>query len=254
MKTRFTQLLLAATTFIGASSAMSGEFNSDGVKIHYDIFGKGEPVILIHGLYASAKTNWELPGVAAELAKRYQVVALDNRGHGQSDKPTAEGAYGVKMTGDIVRLMDHLHIAKAHVVGYSMGGMITMKLLTLHPDRVISAVLGGMGWLKAGSPQQRMWEMAQGRKGEKTPAACLHGFAQLAVTEAEVKAVRVPVTVIIGERDICRRLYVEPLRQIRPDWPVRVIAGAGHLNCIVKPDFKAQIASALEKHSSGKPK
>jgi pimeloyl-ACP methyl ester carboxylesterase len=247
MRATLAQLLLAA-------AALGGEFNSDGVKIHYDVFGKGEPVILIHGLYASSKTNWELPGIAAELARRYRVIALDNRGHGQSGKPTAEGAYGTKMVGDIVRLMDHLHIAKAHVVGYSMGGMITMKLTTLHPDRVISAVLGGMGWLRADSPQERVWEMARGKDSAKTPVACLHGFAQLAVTEAEVKAIRVPVTAIIGERDICRRFYVEPLREIRSDWTVRVIAGAGHLNCVVKPDFKAQIAAAIDRHSGAKTK
>lgn len=247
MRTALAQLFLA-------TAALCGEFNSDGVRIHYDVVGKGEPVVLIHGLYASAKTNWESPGTTAALAKRYQVIALDNRGHGESDKPAAEGAYGAKMAGDIVRLMDHLHLAKAHVVGYSMGGMITMKLLTLHPDRVISAVLGGMGWLKASGPQERMWEMAQGHKGAKTPAACLHGFAQLAVTEAEVKAVRVPVTVIIGERDPCRRLYVEPLREIRPDWPVHVIAGAGHLVCVVKPDFKAQIVAAIDRNSGAKTK
>jgi pimeloyl-ACP methyl ester carboxylesterase len=96
--------------------------------------------------------------------------------------------------------------------------------------------------------------MARGKDSAKTPVACLHGFAQLAVTEAEVKAIRVPVTAIIGERDICRRFYVEPLREIRSDWTVRVIAGAGHLNCVVKPDFKAQIAAAIDRHSGAKTK
>ena len=154
----------------------------------------------------------------------------------------------MKMVEDIVRLMDHLHIAKAHVAGYSMGGMIAMKLLTTHPERVSSAVLGGMGWLKEGSPLQKFWEVANGRGNGKVPAACLHGFAELAVSAAAVKAVRVPVEIIVGDRDPCRRLYVEPLRQIRPDWPEHVIEGAGHLICVVKPDFKAQLKSALDRH------
>jgi len=243
-----------ALTVFGALSAAADEFSSNGVKIHYTIVGKGRPVILIHGLYSSAKINWEMPGITAELAKQFQVIALDNRGHGQSDKPEAEDAYGVAMVEDIVRLMDHLRIPKAHVVGYSMGGMIAMKLLTLHPGRVNLAVLGGMGWLKAGSPMQRFCEMARGRANSKTPVACLHGLARLAVTEAEVKAVRVPVVLIVGDRDPCRRMYVEPLRPIRPDWPVHIIPGAGHLTCIMKPEFKTQVKLAMDRDRSANPK
>ena len=224
---------------------------SNGVKIHYVIQGKGDPVILVHGLTSTSKLNWEMPGTIAELAKHYRVIAFDNRGHGQSDKPEREDQYGVQMVEDVVRLMDHLHITKAHVVGYSLGGMIALKLLTLHPERLRSAVLGGMGWLKADSPFQHYWEEAKGRRTAKVPAACVRGIAKLAVTEDEVKAVRVPVTIIVGERDPCRRLYVEPLVRVRPDWPEHVVQGAGHMNCILKPDFKTQIEAALDQ---GRPK
>jgi len=151
------------------------------------------------------------------------LLALDNRGHGQSGKPSAEGLYGQQMVEDIVRLMDHLRIGKAHVVGYSMGGMITMKLLTSHSDRVKSAVLGGMGWLQAGSPLEKFWELVPDRQGQKVPVACLHGLAELAVTEAQVRSVRVPVTIIVGDHDPCRRMYVEPLKRVRPDWPVHLV-------------------------------
>jgi pimeloyl-ACP methyl ester carboxylesterase len=231
-------------------AAARGEvFDSDRVKIHYTVQGKGEPVILVHGLSSSAMLNWELPGIAPELAKHYQVIALDNRGHGQSDKPQAEGLYGQQMVEDIVRLMDHLRIPKAHVVGYSMGGMITMKLLTEHPERVRSAILGGMGWLQTGSPLQKFWELVPDRGNQKVPVACLHGLAELAVKEGEVKAVRVPVTIIVGDRDPCRRMYVEPLQRIRPDWPIHIVTDAGHINCILKPDFRAQVKSALDARS-----
>jgi hypothetical protein len=78
------------------------------------------------------------------------------------------------------------------------------------------------------------------------PTACLHGVARLGVTEEQVRAVRVPVTIIGGDRDPCRRLCVEPLRRIRPDWPIHVIADAGRLNCSTKPDFKTQLEAALQ--------
>ena len=249
MKTRIVSLTLAALA-AGAAALRADDFLSKGVKIHYEVSGQGEPVILIHGLYSSARMNWGLPGITAALAQHFQVIALDNRGHGQSDKPDGEDQYGPEMAEDIVRLMDHLHIQKARVVGYSLGGMITMKLLTLHPERVRSAVLGGMGWLQEGSPLQRFWETLPGRSA-LVPAACLHGMAKLAVTEAQVKAVRVPVTIIVGDRDPCRRLYVEPLLRIRPDWPEKVISGAGHLNCIFKSEFKNELQKALRQPVAG---
>src|SRR5204862_320240 len=68
---------------------------------------------------------------------------MDCRGHGKSDKPHEPGKYGVEMVEDVVRLMDHLRIKRAHIVGYSMGSMITAKLLVTHPERLITATLGG---------------------------------------------------------------------------------------------------------------
>lgn len=239
-------LLLASVSLalVGAWTS-AADFDSNGVNIHYTISGKGEPVILIHGLYASATINWELPGIVTGLAKDFRVIALDCRGHGQSGKPDAEGDYGAQMAEDVVRLMDHLHIAKARVAGYSMGGMITMKLLTLHPERVRAAVVCGMGWHRVGAPLNQIWDVAGGRGTLGVPAACLRGFPALAVTEREIKAVSVPVTIIVGDRDPCRRLYVAPLARARPDWPVHLIKDAGHLNCIIKPEFKMQLRAAL---------
>jgi len=235
----------AATIILLPANARADEFDSAGVKIHYVVRGQGDPVILIHGLYSSAAMNWGLPGINAELARHFQVIAFDNRGHGQSGKPEAEDQYGVAMVEDVVRLMDHLHVAKAHVVGYSLGGMITMKLLTLHPERVSSAVLGGMGWMKQDSGLDRIWTIMQPRNSGTVPIACLHGMAKLGVTEEQVKAIHIPVTVIVGDHDPCRQMYVAPLTRIRPDFPVHIIPNAGHLNCILQPDFKAQLKAAL---------
>jgi pimeloyl-ACP methyl ester carboxylesterase len=85
-------------------------FDSKGVSIQYTVEGKGEPVVLIHGLCANAQFNWRAPGIIKALAKDYQVIALDARGHGGSGKPKEEEAYGIEMMEDIVRLLDHLNI------------------------------------------------------------------------------------------------------------------------------------------------
>jgi pimeloyl-ACP methyl ester carboxylesterase len=245
MKTFHFALALVAFMFT-AMRSIGEDFNSGGVKIHYAVHGYGEPVILIHGLYSSGRLNWDAPGTTASLAKHFGVITLDCRGHGRSEKPRAEDAYGTNMVEDVVRLMDHLNIRTARVAGYSMGGMITMKLAVMHPDRVSAAVLGGMGWMKTGAPLNSVWDERE-RERFFVPPACAKSFPQLAVSEAEIKAVKIPVTILIGEDDPCRTWYVEPLQKIRPEWPVHIIPGADHLNCIAKPEFKTLLETALGK-------
>ena len=76
------------------------------------------------------------------------MIAIDNRGHGLSDKPHDPQAYGINMVSDVVRLLDHLSIQKAHIVGYSMGGRIASVFLTEHPERVRTATLGAAPWAR----------------------------------------------------------------------------------------------------------
>ena len=220
-----------------------------GVKLRYYSEGTGPAVVLIHGLHSSARINWQVNQVFADLAKSHQVIALDLPGHGASDKPEDEAAYGTQMVEDVVALMDHLKIDKAHVVGYSMGGMIALKLIVTHPDRVLSGTLGGMGWLRDGSRLQQFWERMPVRDGARTPGACSQSLGKLAVTEAELKAVKIPMAVFVGDRDPVKRLYVTPLQSVRNDWPVTEIPDAGHLNCIVKPEFRNGVTKWVEQQA-----
>jgi pimeloyl-ACP methyl ester carboxylesterase len=226
-------------------------FEADGVKIAYFVQGEGEPVVLIHGWLSSAGVNWALPGISGLLARDYRVIAADVRGHGLSDKPTKEDDYGPELVEDVVRLLDHLKIKKAHVVGYSMGGIIAGNFIAKHPDRVLSGTLGGMGWLKAGGAGQ--WGFAQIGKNDRNAKAltvCGRSLAKLALTEEEIKSIRVPVTVLVGDKDdLIKKLYVEPLREVRKDWPVVEIRDADHISCILKPQFREEIAAWLKKNS-----
>jgi len=115
----------------------------DSVKIHYMLLGTGgSHVVLIHGYSGNAYGNWYLNGIMDALAVNHQVVALDCRNHGRSDKPEPRG--GGKAS-DVIELMDHLKIDKAHIHGYSMGGMLTAQLLAERPERFITAGFGGSG-------------------------------------------------------------------------------------------------------------
>lgn len=226
------------------------EFRSNGVPISYTDEGHGTPVVLIHGLTSSGDRNWRLPGIIQRLTPHNRVITIDVRGHGRSGKPEGESAYGVQLEEDVVRLLDHLHIRRAHVVGYSMGGMIVMKMLVLHPARVQSALLGGMGWLPQGSPLQERWRNRPLRGGRGHVSAVARSLGELAVSEAEVRAIRVPVEVVVGDRDPVRRPYVDPLLAIRPDWPLVVIAGAGHITCVTKPQFRDTVAAWLGRQTT----
>lgn len=117
-------------------------FDSNGVSIHYIDQGAGVPIVLVHGRGGSLQ-GWIDNGVLPNLAKDYRVIAFDLRGHGLSAKPHTQQQYGKEMALDIVRLMDHLGIDKAHIIGYSPGANIVAQLLVLHPERFITATLGG---------------------------------------------------------------------------------------------------------------
>jgi pimeloyl-ACP methyl ester carboxylesterase len=123
----------------------------DGVKIHYLTHGPSTPlragdsgswVVLVHGYSDNAQRMWFNTGIAPEIAKRHRVVAIDNRNHGQSDKPQPGGSGRAQ---DVVELMDHLKIQRAHIHGYSMGGGIVGSLLGMIPERFITAGFGGSG-------------------------------------------------------------------------------------------------------------
>ena len=87
------------------------------MKIHYETWGEGYPIILVHGIIANLKLNWLVQNWVETLRPIRRVVALDCRGHGESDKPHDPAAYGSENTGqDVLRLMDYLGIDKAEIV------------------------------------------------------------------------------------------------------------------------------------------
>jgi pimeloyl-ACP methyl ester carboxylesterase len=264
-------------------------FDSNGVKIHYVVEGEGEPVVLIHGFTASIQMQWGLPGIISKLNRDFQVIALDNRGHGRSGKPHDPKMYGVEMVNDVVRLMDHLKIEKAHVVGYSMGGFMTDLLLATHPDRLITATLGGAGWMKVDDTRMAfMTELADSLDSGKgigplikqlTPAgrpeptdeqlktfnqmllltndpkalaACVRGMGRLNVTEAQLRANKVPTLALIGELDPLK-LGVDELAKVMTNLKVEVIEGTDHMTAFRDPKFMDDLQEFLVSHSKLKP-
>ena len=247
-------------------------FDSDGVRIRYLDLGDGDAVVLLHGFSLSAETNWSLTGLLDSLPQEYRMLALDQRGHGRSDKPHDPEEYGLEFVEDVIRLLDALEIETAHVVGYSMGGGLALRLAADHPDRVRSVVVGGAGWTppgtlppglqewpdkieriadEGGSLTDAMWmpgwpdptpEMRAFLDGNdaRALAAVLRAMPELRLTAASVGAIGVPILAVIGEADF-ERPAVDALVEVNPDVEVSVLAGKNHATAV----FDAELGQVV---------
>lgn len=120
------------------ATAPDQQFTADGVTLRYREAGSGDAVVLIHGYSAALES---MLGVAKALPQTHRMVALDVRGFGRSSKFAEPVRFGQQMVDDVIRLMDHLKIPRAHVVGHSMGALIAANLAARYPGRVITASL-----------------------------------------------------------------------------------------------------------------
>ena len=116
---------------------------NDGLRIHYDITGEGEPLVLYHGLTGSGE-RWRDTGYVAGLEDAYRLILIDARGHGESDKPHNASAYSrLKQAADVTAVLNDLGIGAASFWGHSMGGDVALTLGRRHPDRVRALVVTG---------------------------------------------------------------------------------------------------------------
>lgn len=242
-------------------------FDSDGVTIHYEVFGDGQPIVLVHGFASNLQDNWVLTGwVKRLLDQGRRVVALDCRGHGESAKPHDPEAYADgAMAGDVIRLMDHLEIARADLMGYSMGGGIALDLIMRHPQRFRRVVLGGVGGitrratessaiadaLAADDPSAASGIVARGfrqfaeQRGNdlKALAACIRRGRSRPEPEA-LASITLPVLVAVGEKDdLVGR--ADTLAEAIPGARLVTVSDRDHLTVVPDDRFKEAILGFL---------
>lgn len=265
-------------------------FDSAGLQVFYTDEGprEADPVILVHGFAVNGDINWRANGIVSALNQDFRVITIDNRGHGLSGKPHEPEKYGIEMVNDIVRLMDHLKIPKAHVVGYSMGAFITMRLIASYPDRLLSAMPCGAGWSK---PEGSNIEMLNGLadsldrdegfdalarhiepegkdpgavriasmnyflsriNDKKALAAVVRGFKSLVVEEAELRTNKVPVKSVVGSRDPLRD-GVDNMKDVMANLETVYLEGDDHITAMRDKQFIANIRDFLAAHRQAKP-
>lgn len=260
--------MLLAASFVAARAppALPDQFfDSAGVRLRYVEQGTGPAIVLMHGYTGTLDRHFIANGVFANLATHHRVIALDLRGHGKSAKPHDPRAYGEEMSRDVVRLLDHLKIQRAHVLGYSLGAMIAGRLATASPERLISVAYVASLPLRTGDAYMEKFadESVKELEGDlpfkslaiglqppgsapptdeeirkavaplvaandvKALASLWRGYKTLAVSDQQLKAVTVPSIVIIGSEDI-GAAGVPHLNTTQPQIRTVIVQGAQH--------------------------
>ena len=240
-----------------------------GVKIAYLDEGRGAPIVLIHGFASTKEVNWVNPGWFVTLTGAgRRVIALDNRGHGESTKLYDPAAYhSATMADDVRALLDHLAIENADVMGYSMGARIAAFLGVDHPARARSLVLAGLGIrlvegvglpeniagaLEAPSvddvtdPTGRVFRtFAEQTKSDLIAlAACMRGSRQT-LSRAQVGAIRAPVMIAVGTKDDVAGSAQE-LAALIPGARAFDIPDRDHMLAVGDKEFKAGVLDFLD--------
>lgn len=250
-------LLTAACQLITApppSVATTVELN--GIDLYYEVHGRGEPLVLIHGGLGNAG-YWS--NQIERFAQKYQVIALDSRGHGRSTFNEEPISYAL-MTSDVLALMDYLEIEKANIVGWSDGGIIGLELAINHPDRVNRIVAYGANYDLSGlrsdigesvrfnayieqaaadyqtlSPDPTRWD------------AFLENIGTMWATEpnytpAQLATITTPILILDGEEEELIEIdHVKEMAGLIPTAKLILMAGVGHFAPWEQPQAFNQI-------------
>ena len=243
------------------------DFDSDGVRLHFEVHGPedGPPIVLVHGFASDYQLNWVGTRWQETLTKAgHRVIGLDCRGHGNSDKPHDPAAYALEvMAADVQRLLDHVEIATANYLGYSMGGKIGVQSMLDFPKRLGRVVLGGVGWGGAfraaneiakafrggpvdGPVATSFYDFAKARPSNdlEALAACILG-PQPEPDPSTLAKIANPLLVVVGDQDDVVT-DVDKLIEHIPTAKLVTIAGRNHMSAVPAGEFKKAALEFLE--------
>jgi pimeloyl-ACP methyl ester carboxylesterase len=239
-----------------------------GVRVAYETAGEGNPIVLAHGFASDRNQNWKNLGWYESLTGAgFRVVALDFRGHGESDRPHEDHFYGDKMLDDVLAVMDAEKIERADLMGYSMGAILSVGLLMTHPQRIRSAVLAGIGEkyfdertsrrrgiaaaLRAADPatisdpEQRAFRTFASQSGKDIAAlaACMSADRTM-YSPAQLKACTTPVLVVAGETDH-QAGSPEPLATAFANGRAVAVPGRDHMTAVGDKVYRQAVLKFL---------
>ena len=245
-------------------------FHNGTVEIAYLDEGEGEPIVLVHGFASTRSVNWVYPTWVSELRKDgRRVIALDNRGHGESSKLYDPAQYSIAaMASDVVALMDHLEVERADIMGYSLGARMAAWLALNASQRLRAAIFGGIGMamIEGGGPGENVAAALeapsldevtdpvgrtfrafadQTRSDRLALAACLRGSRGL-MSRAEVARIALPVLIAVGTTDEIAG-SAEGLGQIIAGSDVLDIPNRDHMRAVGDKVYKTGVVDFLSR-------
>lgn len=259
----------------GPQAVDDGFAQTQDLRIYYQRFGKGFPLVLVHGWGTDSHTHWVPNGWIQQLAQHRTVIAIDVRGHGRSDKPLALAPYSyAQMSNDVLAVMDKLDLKQVDFMGYSMGAFMGAHLLGHHAERFRSMVLGGIGdesdataalgsiiaqALRAESADgvEHPYGRAARSYVESTPTNDLQALAYsaqkmwsegfpLVLAGTQIAHAGFPVLVVNGADDHPYVGSVSSLIDALPNARYHEISGTDHMTVVGDPRFKEVVLAFLE--------
>jgi pimeloyl-ACP methyl ester carboxylesterase len=232
------------TTIYGRNAAVGKYADIRGFKMYYETYGKGEPVLIIHGNGGSINNFlYQIP----VFAKNYQVIIADSRAQGKSVDPTDSLSYEM-MTDDLNALLDKLNLKQCYVIGWSDGGINGLLLAIRHPDKVKKlAITGANLWpdSTAVDPFVYKWAMGENEKVKKeaiTPKTknelkLLHLLSyEPHITVEQLHTITCPTLVIGGDHDAILPAHTMLIAQSIPNSYLWIVPNSGHATPVYKKD------------------
>lgn len=254
--TLFLSLMFSAhaeTTF-DLPGAQSAYADIDDIRMYYEIYGKGEPLLLLHGAASYISLfAYQLP----ELSNHFRVIAPESRGHGRTTD-SAKPISNRLMAEDFIKLMDRLKITSAYVVGWSDGGCTGLTMAYDHPERVKKLVVIGANFDSTGLQDDTI-ELFRNLTPDTFPFPFLHNtYNRIApdpahwpvffekikknmlasiLTINQLKQIQCPTLVMVGDHDVIKMSHTVDLFEALPRGQLMVVPNASHMVPWEKPEI-----------------
>ncbi|KAA5548566.1 alpha/beta fold hydrolase [Adhaeribacter rhizoryzae] len=257
---------------------MTSEYSEvNGLKMYYEIYGQGKPIVLIHGGGSTIQTNFEK--IIPLLAKNRQVIAVELQAHGRTNDRNADLTFE-QDADDVATLLKNLKINKADFFGFSNGGTTTLQIAIRHPELVDKLILGSALAKRNGVPEW-FWGYMENAKLENMPEQLKEGYKKVAadtnglqvmhdrdakrmvnfkdIPDEQIKSIKAPTLIIIGDKDVITPEHALELHRQIANAEIAIIPG-GHGQYIgevttITPDFKESdlVVPMIEKFLDKKP-
>ncbi|AYD48238.1 alpha/beta fold hydrolase [Arachidicoccus soli] len=253
---------LKRTTKNDSLAFKSGYSEVNGIRMYYEIYGQGKPLVLIHGGGSTIQTTFGR--VIPLLAKKYKVIAMDLQAHGRTSDRNAPVSFA-QDANDVVTLLENLNIPKADFFGFSNGGTTAMLIAIHHPKMVDKLILGSALCKRGGVPKQ-FWSFMEHQTLANMPQQLKEAYLEVTrnpkglqimhdkdmqrmlnfkdIPDTQIKSIKAPTLIIIGDKDVITPEHAIEMNRLIANSELAIIPPGGHGEYIgevttLKPGFKA---------------